>query len=508
MTALHVAACTQHRPVSSYGPPPRVNEPTPSWEEELALIVGDQLTEQEQIDLRALRLAEYRPPDGARPPELGTGLEQLLATEGEILIQEEIGYDIPIVLNDRVEWWIDYFSNNIRDSFARYLARSTAWLPYLKERLREAGLPEDLVYLALIESGFSTQAVSRAGAVGPWQFMSYTGREYGLRIDRWVDERRDYERSTQAAIAYLSDLHTMFDSWFLAAAGYNGGQGRVGRSMLRDNTMNFWELTGLHSETMNYVPKLIAATIIAKEPEKYGFRWVGRAEPIGWATVTVPSSTDLDVIAEVAGVPFDVIRGLNPHLLRGRTPPGETNFPVKIPPESVEMFQRNYTRLTPEERTRPALVHLVRAGETLNGIASAYEVSLVDLARENGIGVRTRLEGGERLVIPGRLAISGAGYPEFGIESVRELRPGLGDREAPPLPLVERSEVDAGPEPGGGSPDAPPPSAARARVVHRVKPGDTLAAIARRYGVSADAIRRFNGLQSDRIQAGSRLRIP
>lgn len=508
MAVLLAAACTQHRPVSTYGPPPRVNEPTPTWEEELALIVGDQLTEQEQIDLRALRLAEYRPPDGARPPELGSGLEQLLATEGESLIQEEIGYDIPIVLNDRVEWWIDYFSHNIRDSFARYLARSTAWLPYLKERLREAGLPEDLVYLALIESGFSTQAVSRAGAVGPWQFMSYTGREYGLRIDRWVDERRDYERSTQAAIAYLSDLHAMFDSWFLAAAGYNGGQGRVGRSMLRDNTVNFWELTGLHSETMNYVPKLIAATIIAKEPEKYGFRWVSRVEPIDWATVTVPSSTDLDVIAEVAGVPSDVIRGLNPHLLRGRTPPGETNFPVKIPPESVETFQRNYARLTPEERTRPALVHLVRPGETLNGIASAYEVSLAELASENRIGVGARLTGGERLVIPGRTATSGAGYPELGIESVRELGPGPGDGEAQSFPLVERSEVVAEPEPGGGSPETPPPSVARARVVHRVKPGDTLAAIARRYGVSVDAIRRFNGLRSDRIQAGSRLRIP
>lgn len=511
MPLLLAAACTQHRPVSSYGPPPRVKEPTPTWEEELALITGDQLTEQEQIDLRALRLAEYRPPEGARPPELGTGLEQLLATEGESLIQEEIGYDIPIVLNDRVQWWIDYFSNRIRGSFARYLARSTSWLPYLKERLREAGLPEDLVYLALIESGFSTQAVSRAGAVGPWQFMSYTGREYGLRIDRWVDERRDYERSTQAAIAYLSDLHAMFGSWFLAAAGYNGGQGRVGRSMLRDNTVNFWELTGLHSETMNYVPKLIAATIIAKEPQKYGFRWVGRGEPVEWARVTVPSSTDLDVIAEVAGVPSDVIRGLNPHLLRGRTPPGETNFPVKIPPESVETFRRNYALLTPEERTRPSLVHLVRAGETLSGIASAYQVSLADLARENGFPAGKRLSGGERLVIPGRTANAGAGYPEFGIESVSELNPGLeaaGARETPAPSLAEVERSVAQPRPGGGSPEAAAPSVARARVLHRVKPGDTLAAIARRYGVSVDAIRRFNGLESDRIRAGSRLRIP
>lgn len=509
-----MAGCAQHRPVSSYGPPPRVQEPTPSWEEELLLIIGDELTEQEQIDLRALRLAEYRPPAGARPPELGAGLEELLANEGESIIEEEIGYDIPIVLNDRVEWWIDYFSINIHDSFARYLARSATWLPYLKDRLQAAGLPEDLAYLALIESGFSTQAVSRAGAVGPWQFMSYTGREYGLRIDRWVDERRDYERSTQAAIAYLSDLHEMFDSWFLAAAGYNGGQGRVGRSMLRDNTVNFWELTGLHSETQNYVPKLIAATIIAKEPEKYGFRWVPRPESIEWTTVTVPTSTDLDVIADVAGVPVDVVRGLNPHLLRGRTPPGETNFPVKIPPASVETFRANFARLTPEERTRPPLVHLVRTGETLAGIASAYDVSLADLARENEIGVRSSLAGGERLVIPGRTARSG-GYPQPGVESVAELEtaPEAAHRGArgEPLPaaLVPRREVAAsGTGPGGSAPDVPPPNAERARVIHRVRAGETLASIARRYGVSVSALRSFNDLDGDRIVAGRRLAIP
>jgi membrane-bound lytic murein transglycosylase D len=515
LATLFPAGCAQHRPVSSYGPPPRVHEPTPSWEEELALIIGDELTEQEQIDLRALRLAEYLPPAGARPPELGAGLEELLANEGESIIEEEIGYDIPIVLNDRVEWWIDYFSTNIHDSFARYLARSSTWLPYLKDRLREAGLPEDLVYLALIESGFSTQAVSRAGAVGPWQFMSYTGREYGLRIDRWVDERRDYERSTQAAIAYLSDLHDMFDSWFLAAAGYNGGQGRVGRSMLRDNTVNFWELTGLHSETKNYVPKLIAATIIAKEPEKFGFRWVPRAESIEWATVTVPSSTDLDVIADVAGVPADVIRGLNPHLLRGRTPPGEINFPVKIPPGSVETFRGNFARLTPEERTRPPLVHLARAGETLAGIASAYDVSLADLARENDIGVRSSLEGGERLVIPGRTAASGAGYPELGIESVADLEPSsegvpeAAEGEPIPAALVPRREVARSERgPGGSAPDLTPPNAARARVIHSVRSGETLASIARRYGVSVSVLRSFNGLDGDRIVPGSRLGIP
>ncbi|HUP00599.1 MAG TPA: transglycosylase SLT domain-containing protein [Gemmatimonadota bacterium] len=450
--------------------------PTPTIQEEFLLIMRDDLTEQEQSDLQALRLARYEPPPDAAPPELHSGLEELLSEQGESLIDERIGYDIPIVLNDRVLWWIDYFARRIPGSFERYLARSGAWLPYLKERLREAGLPEDLAYLALIESGFSTRAVSRAGAVGPWQFMPYTGREYGLRIDRWVDERRDYERATQSAIAYLSDLHAMFGSWYLAAASYNGGQGRVGRSVLRDNTVNFWELTGLHDETRNYVPKLIAATIIAKQPEKYGFRDIYYLEPIEWAKITVPTSTDLDVIAAAAEVPADVVLALNPHLLRGRTPPGESNFPVKIPAERVETFHENYHRLAPDERQRAPLVHLTRAGETLQGIASAYGVDLRELARENDLRISARFEDGARVVIPGRTASgSSAGYPD--------LEPAAAD------------EIDA--------PEPPP-----ATRTHRVRRGQTLAAIGRQYGVTVAAIQELNGLTSDRIVPGQRLRIP
>ncbi|CAN5338448.1 hypothetical protein BH18GEM1_BH18GEM1_21450 [soil metagenome] len=412
--ALLGACATRPPPVSSYGPPPRVTAPTPTTDEEFALITGDELTDQEQADLRAIRVARYVPPPNAEPPNLQAGLEELLSQEGAVLINEKVGYDIPIVLNDRVLWWIDYFARRIPDSFERYLTRSGAWLPYLKTELKEAGLPEDLVYLALIESGFSTRAVSRAGAVGPWQFMPYTGREYGLRIDRWVDERRDYERATHAAIAYLSDLHSMFGSWYLAAAGYNGGQGRVGRSMLRDKTVNFWELTGLRDETRDYVPKLIAATIIAKQPEKYGFQRVDYLEPVEWEEVTVPTSTDLDVVAEAAQVPAEVIFALNPHLLRGQTPPGERNFPVKVPADRVEAFQENYPRLAPAERTRPPLVHLTRDGETLKGIASAYDVDLRDLASANNLPTTARFGDGERIIIPGRSASgTAAGYPDL-----------------------------------------------------------------------------------------------
>ena len=464
---LGVVACASPKPpVSSYGPPPPVGEPTPSAEEELLLLLGDELTEQERRDLATIREVRYDPPPDATPPALNAGLEEILAREGAVLIEEEIGYDIPIVLNDRVEWWIDYFMHRIPDSFERYLMRSGAWGPYLKRRLRDAGLPEDLVYLALIESGFSTGAVSRAGAVGPWQFMSYTGREYGLRIDRWVDERMDWERATSAAIAYLSDLHAMFGSWYLAAAGYNGGQGRVGRAMLRDNTINFWELTDLHNETKNYVPKLIAATLIAKQPERYGFTHVHYLPPIEWETVTVPTSTDLQVVADAAETSVDVIRMLNRHLLRGKTPPGEANFPVKIPADRVDEFEENYNALPPRERTLPKLVHPVRPGETVAGIASAYDVDPGELMRENGLESPRDLEPGQQIVIPGRTGETGAS--------------GISGAEA----------AEAAPR------------------THRVRRGETLFSIARRYGVRVTEIKELNGLRSDVIRVGQRLEIP
>ncbi len=503
LLAVALSACAAPKPrVSSYGPPPPVREPTPSVNEEYDLIVADALTAKEQEDLASLRTVRYEPPPNARPPQLNAGLSELLAEEGSVLINEKVGYDIPIVLNDRVEWWIDYFSNRIHDSFERYLIRSGAWLPYLQDELRKAGLPEDLAYLALIESGFSTAAVSRAGAVGPWQFMSFTGRDYGLRIDRWVDERRDYERATQAAIAYLSDLHAMLGSWYLAAAAYNGGQGRVSRSMLRDNTTNFWELTDLHEETKNYVPKLIAATIIAKEPGKYGFSDVPYLEPIDWETVTVPTSTDLDVIARAAETSPDIIHMLNPQLIRGRTPPGEPNFQIKIPAGRVDDFHENFTRLAPSERLPQPTVHVVRRGETIRGIAESYGVDPQELMQENHIRHPRSLKVGQRLRIPG--VSEGQAEDRAPDEAAPEqVAPGEAEpdsvRQAAPI-LTRRSEVERK--------SSATVSQGRSERVHVVQPGETLSSIAARYDARILDIRRANGLVSNAIRPGQRLKIP
>jgi membrane-bound lytic murein transglycosylase D len=490
LALLALGCASRESGVATYGPPPKVREPAPSASEEFALIGGDELTTEEQDLLATIRTATYDPPAGATPPPLEGGLEELFTLESDALIHEKVGYDIPIVLNERVVWWIDYFANRVPATFERYLIRSGAWLPYLKRQLRESGLPEDLVYLALIESGFSTQAVSHAGAVGPWQFMPYTGREYGLRIDGWVDERRDYDAATEAAIAYLSDLHAMFGSWYLAAAGYNGGQGRVGRSMLNDNTVNFWELTGIHDETKNYVPKLIAATIIAKEPEKYGFYDIPYLEEVEWETVTVPTTTDLEVIAESAETPIETIRALNAHLLRGRTPPGESNFPVKVPRGKSDDFNDNYYDLPPDQRTRTPIVHVVRRGETLGAIADAYGVETEDLIEENGLRNPSRLRAGQRLTIP------------------RQPRGNQPATTSPPLETPARGDgiqIAAGEDSRRATGAAPTP---RQPVLHVVQPGENLSMIARKYDVAVLEIKRLNGLRSDTIQAGQTLRIP
>jgi membrane-bound lytic murein transglycosylase D len=502
---LVIGCASRDARVASYGPPPPVRQPTPTASEEFALIVGDALTTEEQELLATIRNARYEPPPDAAPPPLGTSLEELFAQESAVLIHEKVGYDIPIVLNDRVVWWIEYFADRVPATFERYLIRSGAWLPYLKERLREAGLPEDLAYLALIESGFSTQALSHAGAVGPWQFMSYTGREYGLRIDRWVDERRDYERSTDAAIAYLSDLHAWFGSWYLAAAGYNGGQGRIGRAMLRDNTINFWELTGIHSETKDYVPKLIAATIVAKEPEKYGYYNVPYLDPVEWETVTVPTSTDIEVVARAAQVPLETIRTLNPHLLRGRTPPGEPNFPVKIPRGTADDFNENYYQIPPDNRTREPVIHVVRRGETLGVIAAEYGVDEQALIDENNLDAPSRLRAGQRLSIPDRVA--DARWQPLPI-ALRTPAQGDGVTEsAGSQPPVSAPEAPAQAEPPVVTAPRQPAPAQPQYVEHVVQEGETVMMIAQRYGIRVLDIRIDNQMRSNAIRPGQVLRI-
>jgi membrane-bound lytic murein transglycosylase D len=311
-------------------------------------------------------------------------------------------WDIPIEYNRAVDRWLAYYQGRGRRSIQLHLARAGRYEETLRAILREHGLPQDLVYLSMIESGYNPNAYSRAHAVGLWQFLAGTARRYGLRVSYWVDERRDPVLATHAAAAYLKDLYEEFGSWYLAAAAYNGGSSRVRRAIRRTGSRDFWTLSRLGylpRETRNYVPKLIAAALIAKQPERYGL-YVAAVPPLSYDLGHVPDATSLEVIAEAAGVDVAEIRALNPQLIRGVTPPGERYY-VRLPPRSGEAFAANYSRIQAQARAG-SIQHTVRSGDTLSRLAMAYGSELAAIRSANPSVRPERLQVGQLLYIPVR----------------------------------------------------------------------------------------------------------
>lgn len=269
--------------------------------------------------------------DGASADATAQGAEVSVPAEVHLL-----GATLPLEITPRVAWWVDRFQNDQRAAFQRLLDRKGVYDELIRDRLRRRGIPEELVYLAMMESGLSARAVSHASAVGLWQFMDPTARQYGLRVDGWVDERRDPVRATEAAVEYLSWLHQRYGSWYLAAAAYNAGPGRVDRELRRhaggktgDDGL-YWQIAPyLPRETREYVPRLVAATLVAENAKALGFS-ASSAEPYRFDRVFVPGGTSLRRIAGALEVPVRVLRDLNPHLIQGTTPPGEL-YPVRVP---------------------------------------------------------------------------------------------------------------------------------------------------------------------------------
>jgi membrane-bound lytic murein transglycosylase D len=295
--------------------------------------------------------------------------------------KKESDFDIPIVINTKVEQFIQYFQTTFRDKFGTWLARSEKYIPFMKNLLKEQGLPEDLVYIAFIESGFDPYAYSRSKASGLWQFIRWTGKRYGLRVDWWVDERRDPEKSTIAAAKYLKDLYETFECWYLAAAGYNAGEYKIIKAMKRYRTEDFWKLTKyryLKRETKNYVPQMIAAALIAKDPEKYGFTDVEYEEPLQYEKVKVPELTALSLVAKACETSLEEINDLNPELQRGVTPPNEPDYEIKIPSGKKDLFLKNFEALEPLEPFK-FKTYRVKKGDTLGRIAKSYRVDLKPL---------------------------------------------------------------------------------------------------------------------------------
>jgi len=313
-------------------------------------------------------------------------------------------FNIPIVVNKKVEWFIRYFQTKNRRYFKRWLARSTKYIPVMQSILVENGLPSDLVYLAMIESGFNNTARSWRQAVGPWQFIRSTGKRYGLKADWWIDERRDPIKATVAAAHYLKDLYGMFDSWFLAAAGYNAGENKIKRAIRKHRTRDFWEMTKyryLKPETKQYIPKLIAATLIAKSPAKYGFKNIDYLDPLVYDVVTVNAPLDLRDVARITGTTYKKIRNLNPELKRWCTPPDIANYQLKIPLGTQEQFLTQYETIAPKGNLL-FHTHKIRSGDTLSHIARRYGTSIKPIMELNNITSPRRLRLGRRIIIPVR----------------------------------------------------------------------------------------------------------
>lgn len=307
--------------------------------------------------------------EAAVPPEPGQGLlelrepvttlKKLNALENSALELSESSetpfiFDIPVTYNHRVRQWIRYFQSSGRNSFRIWLERSARFLPIIQYELVRAGLPQDLVYVPMIESGFSPNAVSHAGAMGMWQFIAPTGKRYGLRVDWWLDERKDFYKSTRAAIGYMTDLYRQFNSWYLVAASYNMGENGVRRLIQKHKTNNFWELADkgvLPAETTNYVPKIIAAMLISKAPALYGFRDLDYQMPMSFEYFSVPGGTDLVSLATYLGVSEKYLKVLNPELIKGFVPRQVSRHKIRIPKGSTTTVSQ-YVRLQTGEEAR------------------------------------------------------------------------------------------------------------------------------------------------------------
>lgn len=366
-------------------------------------IVLKETTLQENTQINSnetIQLLENEANDGI--PEGEQYLEQLPA-EGTDDVTEEITYDVPIVVNDRVEFFMRYFQTKGRKYFEKWLGRSERYLPMVKDIFRQNGLPEDLAYIALIESGFNPHAKSRAKAVGMWQFMRYTGKKYGLKIDLWIDERKDPEKATIAAALYLKALYEMFNSWYLAAASYNAGEGRIMRALKKHNTDDFWivaqQKKTLKRETKDYIPKYIAALIIAKDPAKYGFTNIEYKSKLSYEKVNIPGATDIGVVAKACECPIEDIMELNPELLKWFTPPNYLQYELRLPQEKADIFRINFAAIPPKERLK-FIVHKVKRGETLFAIAKRYGMPLQSILYLNKLKSAKFMKIGTELIVP------------------------------------------------------------------------------------------------------------
>jgi membrane-bound lytic murein transglycosylase D len=426
---------------------------------------------------------------------------------------------VGVVDNTPVRKWIDYFCGRGRDTFVRWVKRSGQYRMTTLKILKEEGLPLEMANLALIESGFNPNAYSRAHAVGMWQFIGSTARLYGMRVDWWVDERRDPVRSTRAASRYLRDLYTVFDSWELALAAYNTGQRGVERAMKRSRSNDYWELR-LPRETRDYVPKFMAACIIMENPESHGFTF--EYDPaIDFEEISVEPKTSLAVVARCAEADECAVKAMNPHLIRECSPDGDGDYAVRIPRGTAEKCLANLEAMPAADRiakayANPYMKHTVRSGESLSVIARKYGVSMYEIARVNGISNYHRIRAGQVLTIPYGGGVSLPENPGIHVVSRGETLTSVAHRYGLRVndiaawnDLRSRDLIYPGQKLIVSMDAVATARLSGETLVHVVRKGESVWTIAASYGASCRDVLNTNGLRSsDRIYPGQKLKIP
>ena len=384
-----------------------------------------------------------------------------------VVVDDRDGH-IPLVRNKQVDQFITYFTTaKGRKQFAIWMKRYVEYKDLILPILKKHEMPEELMVLAMIESGLNPKAYSRANASGMWQFIYSTGKNYGLKRDWYIDERRDPIKATHAACEYLKDLNEQFDNWYLALAAYNCGSGRISRASKLHQTYDFWQMHSLPRESRNYIPYYLAAAIIMKDPEKYGFT-IPKVKPFSYEEVVLEHSADLAVLSRVAGIKVKTLRKYNPELRQSATP-ADNPYLLKLPKGKKEQFLERWNSIPESERFAPQfIVHRVRYGESLWTISKKYGASIHDIAAVNKIRNRHKIKVGNKLKVP----LKGGVLRTWGTKD-------------------------------NGGPSG------HYKVTYKVKRGDTLGQIAEDYKSKASKIRRWNGLKygSSLIYPGQKLKI-
>jgi membrane-bound lytic murein transglycosylase D len=445
-----------------------------------ALAEGDGFTEKKyepaSIDELLAMSATLTPPQAS--PEVEEAVQN-----------DPVVHDVPIPLNPRVMAFVELFQGRLREFIQEGLERGSQYLPMIQNVFRAEGLPLDLAYIPLVESAFKPNALSRAKAKGVWQFMRGTGVENGLRQDWYIDERSDPEKATVAAAKYLNTLVDMFDGdWHLALASYNGGPGRVQRALKKARVDDFWTLAAkrgaLPRETRDYVPMILAAIVIARNPAQYGFEFAV-APPISYETVTLPKPVDLRRVAEWTDTTIDQIQALNPELRRWTTPVRDEAYELKVPEGTASLVTAQLDEAATLELASLRW-YTVKKGETLATVARKLGVSRTDLAEANYLKTTARIGAGQKLMVPHESTV---------------LLAARTDRPVPVADSTPLAAVDAVvPAVQSGATD-------RVKILYQVKRGDTLASIARVFRTTVSSLQTWNSIAGTRIMAGDRLTI-